>query len=195
LELLKLKKKVYVGGMKLFWSFFFLVLGPYCFAKPLPPLKGINLLTGESLELEWRDHKKGVVLVFVSSTCPCSNSHIPHLIKLSLDFPEFKFLGIHSNKNESQTEAQVYFQSKSLPFPVIRDHNLEWADRLKALRTPHAYLINPKGEILYQGGVTSSADAEKADSFYLKVTLKNYLLGKKIDKSKSRVLGCQIARD
>ena len=181
--------------MKLFWSLFFLVLGPCCFAKPLPPLQGVNLLTSESLTLEWSHHKKGVVVLFLSSSCPCSNSHIPHLIKLSEDFPQFQFVGIHSNKNESQTDAELYFKSKNLPFPVLRDNNLEWANRLGALRTPHAYLISSEGEVLYQGGVTSSGEAEKADSFYLKVTLKKYLLGEKIEQSKSRVLGCQIARD
>jgi len=190
-----LKKKEYTGGMKLFLSSILILIAPYCFAKPLPPLEGINLLTNESIKIQWEGPQKAVVVLFLSTTCPCSNSHIPHLIKLSKDFPEFQFVGIHSNKNETKTEAQVYFKSKNLPFPVIEDNNLEWANHLKAMRTPHAYLINSQGEISYQGGVTSSAEAEKADSHYLKVTLKKYLLGKKIEHTKSRVLGCQIARN
>ena len=54
--------------------------------------------------------------------------------------------------------------------------------------------MTTKGERAYQGGVTSSADPEKADSFYLKVTLKKFLAGEKIESSRTRVLGCQIAR-
>lgn len=167
---------------------------PFCFAKSLPPIKATNITTGNVFEYDWSEAKKGTVLVFISSTCPCSNAHIGHLVDLTQANPDIKFIGIHSNANESLVESQKYFKSLNLPFPVIQDHEAEWADRLKAYRTPHAFLITPLGSLAYQGGITSSANPERADSFYLKVTLKKFVAGEKVENSRTRVLGCQIAR-
>ncbi len=151
-------------------------------------------MSGAILEHHWAESKKGSVLVFLSAQCPCSHAHIGHLSELAKTNPEIKFIGVHSNANETKAESERYFRSQKLPFPVIQDEASEWADRLKAHRTPHAYLVTPEGNLAYQGGVTSSADPAKADSFYLKVTLKKFLGGEVIESSRSRVLGCQIAR-
>lgn len=163
-------------------------------AAALPPLNGLDLISEKTLTINWQDNKKGSVIVFLSSQCPCSNAHIEHIIDLKKTFPDIHFYGIHSNVNEALEKSKSYFKQKLLPFPVIKDNSSEWADRLKAFRTPHAYLITPEGTVAYQGGVTSSADPAKADSFYLKVILKKFLTGQKIDQSRSRVLGCEIAR-
>jgi hypothetical protein len=173
-------------------SLFFLSL--QCFAQNLPPIKATDLISGKTLEYSWSESKKGSVLVFLSSSCPCSHAHIGHLIDLAKTHPEMKFIGVHSNANEIVHESEKYFKSLNLPFPVIQDNSTEWADRLKAYRTPHAFVVTAEGKLAYQGGVTSSADPEKADSFYLKVTLKKFLAGEKIESSRTRVLGCQIAR-
>jgi hypothetical protein len=165
-----------------------------CLAQTLPSIKATDLISGKTLEYSWSESKKGSVLVFLSSSCPCSHAHIGHLIDLTKTYPEMKFIGVHSNANETTVESEKYFRSLNLPFPVIRDNDTEWADRLKAYRTPHAFVVTPEGILAYQGGVTSSADPEKADSFYLKVTLKKFLAGEKIESSRTRVLGCQIAR-
>jgi hypothetical protein len=165
-----------------------------CFAQSLPSIKAIDLVSGKTLQHSWNEAKNGSVLVFLSSSCPCSHAHIGHLIDLAKAYPEMKFIGVHSNANESVIDSEKYFKSLNLLFPVIQDDSTKWADRLKAYRTPHAFIVTTKGELAYQGGVTSSADPEKADSFYLKVTLKKFLAGEKIESSRTRVLGCQIAR-
>jgi hypothetical protein len=172
----------------------FLCLVSHCFAKSLPPINAMDLNTGKTKQYQWNDAKKGSVVVFLSGQCPCSNAHVKHLVELSQQFPDIKFIGIHSNANESVIESKEYFRSKNLAFPVFQDNSSEWADRLKAYRTPHAFLIDPEGKLVYQGGVTSSADPERADSFFLKVTLKKFIAGDKITNARSRVLGCQIAR-
>ncbi len=171
------------------------LLSMQCTAASLPPIKGTDLISGTILEHQWKESKKGSVLVFLSSACPCSHAHIGHLAELATTHPEIKFIGVHSNANETKADSEKYFRSLSLPFPVIQDEASAWADRLRAHRTPHAFLVTPEGNLAYQGGVTSSADPEKADSFYLKVTLKKFLAGEVIESSRTRVLGCQIARN
>lgn len=174
--------------------FSLLIFGLECFAQDLPAISSTDLITGKIFNYNWSESKKGTVLVFLSSSCPCSHAHIGHLNDLSKTYSEIKFIGVHSNANESIDVSAKYFKSLKLSFPVIQDNLTEWADRLKAYRTPHAFIITSEGKLVYQGGVTSSANPEKADSFYLKVTLKKFLGGEKLESSRTRVLGCQIAR-
>lgn len=164
-----------------------------CFGQTLPTLEGQNVVTNADQKVSWQE-KKGTVLVFLSSLCPCSNAHISHLKELAQKYTDINFIGIHSNADEDAKESQQYFTQQGLSFPVLRDESSLWANRLKAYRTPHAFLISPQGDIIYQGGVTSSADASKAEKFYLKETLKRWLAGKKIENKQTRVIGCEIAR-
>ena len=166
------------------------------FASPLPLFKAKNLIHQEDISHEWSEKNvKATVLVFLSSSCPCSNSHVQHLKELSQLYTNVKFIGVHSNADETFEEGRKYFSSKDLPFPVVRDVDSEWANRLKASRTPHAYLIDSKGEILYQGGVSSSSQPDKADDLYLKNVLSDFLSDKKIENSQTRVIGCEITRN
>lgn len=165
-----------------------------CFAQSLPSINATDLISGKTLQHNWSESRKGSVIVFLSSSCPCSHAHIGHLIDLAKTFPDLNFIGVHSNANESFADSEKYFKSLNLPFPVIQDNSSEWADRLKAYRTPHAFVVTTEGDLAYQGGVTSSADPKNADSYYLKVTLKKFLAGERIESSRTRVLGCQIAR-
>lgn len=137
---------------------------------------------------------KGLVVVFLSSTCPCSNSHIKELISLSEKFKDLTFLAVHSNADESVDEAKEYFKQAKLPFDVLRDENSKIANLLSASKTPHAFLISPKGDILYNGGVTDSSDGRLAKEFYLRKAIEDFLLGKKVNHAKTRTLGCVISR-
>lgn len=165
-----------------------------CLAQALPALEGINIVTEKTTVIDWQE-KKATALVFISSLCPCSNAHIEHLKTLAQKFPDINFVGIHSNADEVAKDSKEYFAQQNLPFPVLRDEKSTWANRLKAYRTPHAFVISPAGAVIYQGGVTSSAEAKKAEHFYLQETLERLLAGKKIETNKTRVIGCEIARN
>ncbi len=165
------------------------------FAYALPPLEAKTILDDKVISLKWQSNSKNHVIVFLSSTCPCSNAHVEYLKKLHQENPDFEFIGVHSNADEKPETALSYFKLASLPFPVVKDQDSKWANEFKANRTPHSFVVNPKGEILYEGGVTSSSNPEKAEEFYLKDALSATKLGQKIKLSKTRVLGCEIARN
>lgn len=154
--------------------------------------------SGENLNSDKPIHisqiKKGLVVVFLSCTCPCSNSHIKELISLHDQFKDLTFLAIHSNADESIKDAKEYFKQSKLPFDVLQDENSKNANLFSASKTPHAFLISPKGEILYNGGVTDSSDGLSAKEFYLRRALQDFSQGKKISQAKKRTLGCAISR-
>lgn len=158
---------------------------------------GFDFVTGKENTVELKD-KKALVVIFVSALCPCSNSHISHLKKMAAADPEFQFVGIHANSDEARTDAVTYFSKVQLPFPVIEDTSAKYADEFRALKTPHAFVVLPSGELAYQGGVTSSADCEAADEEELKLFLNEALedlkVGHAVRTPKARALGCMISR-
>lgn len=138
--------------------------------------------------------KEALVVVFLSAKCPCSNSHIEELSKLSSDFPNFSFVGIHSNMDESELQSEEYFKKVKLPFPVIQDREANYADQFAAFKTPHSFILNYKGEVLYQGGVSNSHDLKNSNRLFLREALEDVSKGQKVRNSEGRTLGCFIVR-
>lgn len=163
-------------------------------ASALPAIKLTNL-KNELVTVEWKDKKKLTALIFLSALCPCSHSHLSHLTKLKEQHPEVDFLAIHSNRDEDTKTVEDYFAKNPLNFTLLKDDKSAWANRLKAYRTPHAYIISAQGEILYQGGVSNSTEVENAKEFYLADALNALKQNQSLKKSQTRVLGCPIARD
>jgi len=164
-----------------------------CFAAPTSAtISGTALLTGKALEVS--PGKIGTVMVFLSSNCPCSNSHVPLLKKVAEDFKDFSFVAVHSNSDEPLEKSKPYFKAAQLPFPVLQDHNAKLADEYRALKTPHVFVLSPAGKVLYRGGVTSSATAAPTDTQFLREALSDITEGKPLRRSEGRTLGCVIAR-
>ena len=139
--------------------------------------------------------KKATAIVFMSAKCPCSDSHVGTLKKLASDYPDFQFLAIHSNSDETIEESRSYFKKAGLPFPAIQDAKGKYAESLKALKTPHVFLVGSDGQILYQGGVTSSAKADTADKIFLKDAFEDLRAGRSVKQKEGRTLGCYITRE
>jgi hypothetical protein len=141
--------------------------------------------------------KKGLVVAFLSAACPCSNSHNRELAALAAEYPEFAFVGVHSNPNELRDFALAYFKKAGLPFPVIRDRGGKLAGEFKALKTPHAFVVLPSGEAAYRGGVSSSRQFDPSVGHkYLREALEDLSANpsRPVRTPEGRTLGCAIAR-
>ncbi len=140
--------------------------------------------------------KKGNVIVFLSSECPCSESHQSTLVELAKSHPEFTFIGVHSNKEESVESAKIFFSTEKnkLPFPVIEDKNQTLANDLGALKTPHVFVFDPKGEIQYRGGIDDSHEASRAKKHFLAMALDAMVRDQKPATAEMPPLGCVISR-
>lgn len=171
---------------------FFLSINIYASSK-VTLIKGRDLVTDENVQVNSQD-KKGMVIVFLSAKCPCSNSHNEELRSLHETFKEFNFLVSHSNLDEAPELAKSYFKKLAFAFPVIHDEKAKLADELKAYKTPHAFVFSREGEILYQGGISNSNDCKKADKKYLREALEDLHAGKTVRTPEGRTLGCAISR-
>lgn len=156
-------------------------------------LKGIDARTLSTIQIPFPS-KSPTLLVFLSSKCPCSMSHVGELQTLAKEFPDVQFVGVNSNTDESLESAHAYFKSLNFNFPILRDEGLKLADRFRASKTPHAFLQGPDGKVLYQGGVSNSSKFPQADRKFLREALEDLKAGKKIRTPEARALGCAITR-
>jgi len=139
---------------------------------------------------------KGTVVVFLSSKCPCSASHEPKLKALAREFKPlgFEFVGIHSNSDEPADVSKAHFEKAALGFEVREDEEGKLADSLGALKTPHAFVLNTEGKVLFQGGVDDSQTAESAKKQFLRDALEDIRGGREPRVAMARALGCMIKR-
>lgn len=170
----------------------FLTFGFWGHASPSLPISGPDLVSGEPVKVESGD--LGTVVAFLSANCPCSRSHVPELKKLSAEYPQFRYVGVHSNRDEDLVPSREYFAGEKLGFPVIEDSEAKIADQFRALKTPHVFIILKSGRVAFQGGMTDSKDCAKADAKYLKDALDDLAAGKQVRNPEVRTLGCSISR-
>lgn len=177
-------------------SVFFVCLilaSPVAAALPVT-FSGESPIDGQDLDVGIKD-RKGLVVLFLSAVCPCSNSHLPEIKNLAEKHPDFQFLAVHSNSDEGDDLASEYFRTAKLPFPVLRDPGSKLADEFKALKTPHAFLVLPNGSLAFQGGVSSSSKFdESVERKYLREALQDLSEGRSVRTPKARPLGCEISR-
>lgn len=162
-------------------------------AVSLLDLKGNDVISGKATQLSLTD-KKGVVTVFLSAVCPCSNSHIKEISELAKKYPEYSFIGVHSNVDEASDMTKKYFQEAALPFPVIQDEKAQIADKMGAFKTPHVFVTDKDGKILYQGGVSNSHVIENSDRKFLREALADLAAQRAVRTPEGRTLGCVISR-
>lgn len=180
---------------KLFFLLVFLVSSASLAAVPAE-LSGSNLVAAGDVKIQTANKDlKGTVVVFLSAKCPCSDSHIAELKALAEKYKDFKFVGIHSNVDEDLALSKKYFTAQALPFAVLQDEKAKLADAFKAFKTPHAYVISPAGDLIFQGGVTNSASGKEAKIHYLADALEDLQQNRKIKTAEARTLGCVILRE
>jgi hypothetical protein len=157
-------------------------------------VRGEDILTGKEVVAR-AEPRRDLVVVFLSAVCPCSDSHLQELKALVAEYPEFHFIGVHSNADEPVAMAKSYFSKVDLPFPVIQDGDDRLANLFKAVKTPHAFVVDVQQGMLYRGGVSSSHDFKSADRKYLREALVDIHAGHAVRTPEARTLGCAISRN
>jgi hypothetical protein len=152
-----------------------------------------NLISGQQQRIDL-GRTPLTVVVFVSATCLCSKDHETIVNRLHQQFPKYQFFAIHSNTDENTPDLLAHFSSQYFSFPVLQDDHAKLADLFRANKTPHSYVLTPQGNVLYQGGVTDSHNANSAKQNYLQLALQQLSQGQNVAVSEAKTLGCVIAR-
>lgn len=125
----------------------------------------------QALQKEAKD--KGVVWLSVISSAPGKQGHVD---------------GAGANKLTADRGAA--------PAHVLLDPSGAVGKLYDARTTPHMFLIDPQGQLLYMGGIDDKGTTEAGDIAsskpYVKLAMEAALAGKKIADANTRPYGCSV---
>ncbi|MEQ1601880.1 MAG: redoxin domain-containing protein [Methylophilaceae bacterium] len=172
--------------------------------KPAPAFSGaaadgstVNLsaLKGKTVVLEWTNHD-----------CPYVKKHyesgnIPSLQK-EATAKGIVWLQVITSAPGSQgnvdgkTAIQINAYNNAKPTNTLLDADGKIGKAYEAQTTPHIFIINPQGVLVYKGGIDSIASTNKNDisraENYVKAAFSDLAAGKPVAKSSTKPYGCSV---
>jgi peroxiredoxin len=185
-------------------SFFLLFIGPGFSATPAPNFK----LKGHDKKIyELKDYRgEFVVLEWFNHECPFVRKHYDskNMQALQEEFVKkgIKWFSINSSAKNKQGHLDIEAankiknQEQSRATAILLDPEGKVGRLYQAKTTPHMYVINPQGHIIYQGAIDNRPSTDKSDikeaKNYVKMALNKSLKGEKLKIRQSKAYGCSV---
>ncbi len=149
---------------------------------------------------------KYVVLEWLNHGCPFVKKHYESNNMQSLQ-KEFTgkgviWLSINSSSKgkegytSGQEADQLTQQKNASPTAVLLDPKGTVGHLYAAKTTPHMYIINPEGILIYQGAIDDKPSADTADvasaKNYVKAALDQSMAGQPVEVSSTKSYGCGV---
>ena len=149
---------------------------------------------------------KYVVLEWFNPECPFVKKHYGggNMQKLQKEFTDkgVVWLSVDSSapgKEGSLTPEQAekkMAEWKTHATAMLLDTEGQAGKAYAAKNTPHMFVINPEGKIIYEGAIDSKATPNPADipgaTNYVKVALEEAMAGKPVTSASTRPYGCSV---
>ena len=155
---------------------------------------------GKNLSLKDAMGENGLLVVFSCNTCPWVDAWEDRYISIS-KLSQKKGVGmIAINPNEgSRTngdgmdDMQARAKKAKYDFYYTLDKGSKLASAFGASKTPHIYLFNNKGTLVYTGAIDDNARRpRKVENPYLMDAINAMVTGDKINTTSTKALGCSI---
>jgi len=144
------------------------------------------------------DYKgKIVVIEFCSHNCPYSRGTDPQLIALAEKYADkgVVVIGIDSNTPNDVESIKKYAEEKGKKYPILKDVDNVYADKVGATRTPEVFVIDKEGKVAYHGAFDDRKNPEKpGETPYVENAVKALLDGKPVETPTAKAWGCTIKR-
>lgn len=140
-----------------------------------------------------------VVIDFNSVRCPWSLGFDAEHRRLWREYaPQgVQFLAINANHNDTPEEVRLHQIAKDLTFPQLRDVGNHVADVYQARTTPHVYIVDAEGILVYAGQPCDrgpSAAEPNVESNNISEILDALVAGETVRPSQTPSWGCTVKR-
>ncbi len=146
-----------------------------------------------------------VVMIWQSKDCPwdrmrAEGGYQRVLSPLAKEYADkgVTFVAINSNHNESAAELSSYHTEHNLTYPILKDPGNKVADAYGAKTTPHIFIRDAAGKLIYKGGIekapTSPEKCGQMDEQYLVPVLTAALAGETLPVTETVSKGCSLKR-
>src|SRR5438067_4632495 len=149
---------------------------------------------------------KYVVLEWFNPECPFVKKHYGsgNMQKLQQEFTgkgivwltiDSSAPGLEGNLTAEQANAKMA-EWKTKQTALVLDPDGKAGRSYGAKNTPHMFVINPEGKIVYEGAIDSKASPNPSDiassTNYVKVALDESLAGKTVSNANTKPYGCSV---
>jgi thiol-disulfide isomerase/thioredoxin len=163
-----------------------------------PKFSLVNAADGKTVAFNPGDGKLSVV-VFTCNQCPYAKAFEPRIIELAKQYQPkgVVFYAVNPNDDarnsiESLDNMKARAAEKGYTFPYLKDGDSATARAYGARVTPHVYLVDGKGTVVYRGYVDDSARPEERKTTGLTNALDELLAGKAVSNQATKAFGCTI---
>ncbi len=171
------------------------------------PMQDVKMMdiSGQEISLSEIMGPNGIILNFSCNTCPFVikwEDRYPGIEKFAKDSGIGNVL-INSNEarrqgdnmDDSMEAMQAHAKEANYSSYYLLDKNHMLADAIGAFTTPHVFLFNGKGELVYKGAIDDNyKDMGAVKEKYLENAVKAMLMGQTPDPQETKGNGCSIKR-
>jgi peroxiredoxin len=140
---------------------------------------------------------KVVVLEWINWDCPFVQRHYEEgtMSNLAGKFKDqdVVWLAINSTHYATSDADKEWIQKYSLPYSILSDSSGEVGKMYDAKTTPHMYVIDKSGTLVFAGGIDDDprGESEKPTN-YVKKALMEVLAGNAVRTAESKPYGCSV---
>ncbi len=168
--------------------------------EPLVLAFDLQCLDGTSTSLSQND--RGVVraFVFLSTTCPISNSYVQELNRLHKKLtPKAELYGVVSDSSTSRRKAINHFQEFNSAFPILFDASQLLSNSLEPTTVPEAFVLAASGQLIYRGAIDNAYESigrrrANVENHYLEDAIHAAVSGKTPVVTQTKPVGCAMNR-
>jgi peroxiredoxin len=141
-----------------------------------------------------------VCVVVMCNHCPYVKLYLDRLKALHQDYASQSVALIAMNPNDavqfpedSFDKMKTFVVEQGISFPYLRDETQDVAHTLGATKTPHAFLFNKQGVLVYRGAIDDNAqDPNAVTTPYLRNAIDRILNGEAIAQPTTEPVGCSV---
>jgi peroxiredoxin len=151
----------------------------------------LNDYKGKILVLEWFNYKCPFCVYHYETENTMNN-----LAKKYAD-KNVQFLAINSTSWQTTEQNMAFAEKNKITYPILDDRSGKVGKAYGATRTPHMYIINEQGKIVYQGALDNAPLGKLPDGHdkvmnFVDMALAELTQGKPVTIQKTREYGCTV---
>ena len=143
--------------------------------------------------------ERATVIVFVANGCPTVRAYEERLMRLHEQegSGSVRVIAINSNNPylsppDTLQEMRSRAKSRRLPYPYLKDPDGSVARSFGAVCTPHAFLLDETGHVVYSGRIDNSRMGDTITSNDLADAIDAVLAGRPGTVERTEPFGCSI---
>ncbi|MFH1882526.1 MAG: redoxin domain-containing protein [Planctomycetota bacterium] len=158
----------------------------------------LNSFDGKTISLSGY-RGKIVVLEWFNFECPLSRYHYETkntMVELANKYKDKNvvWLAVNSTSHTTPEPNKTFAKRHGLPYLILDDRSGKVGRAYGAQTTPHMYVINPRGSIVYEGAIDDSPLGKKKEDVinYVDNALAELTARKAVSTPKTKPYGCTV---